>query len=106
VAQLFSLGIMDATPKMQGQPVGKWRVLMQLAALFVFFIICSDFSLSVVMKTGAEQSQICKLAFFLLVFCRLAWQIYKHTFRFLDCIIYIVIVFGFCYWVDHQVIQL
>ena len=97
---------MDATLKNQEQPVVKWRLPMQLLALVIFLVICIGPTLSVVMKVGAEQSQMFKMTFLILVLCRLAWQIYKHTFRYLDCVIYVVIVIGFCHLVDYEVIRL
>jgi hypothetical protein len=87
---------MDATPKMQGQPVSKRRLVMQLMALFLFVIICGDLAAAKVMTFGGGYSQICKMALFLVVFCRLAWQIFKRTFRFRDYFIYFALVVAFC----------
>jgi hypothetical protein len=93
---------MDATPKIQEQPVSKRRLLAQLIALFLFFIVCGDFSYAKFMAYGGGYSQICKIALFLLVLCRLAWQIYKHTFRFSDYFIYFAVAIAFCIWLDYE----
>ena len=53
---------MHATPKMQGQPVSKRRLVMQLMALFLFVIICGDLAAAKVMTFGGGYSQICKMA--------------------------------------------
>ena len=88
---------------MEAQPVIKRSRLIQLIALFVFFLVCGFFSIITVLAFGGEDSSTCKIALFLLVFCRLAWQIYKRTFRFRDYFIYFAIVTGFCFWSDYQV---
>ncbi len=91
---------MDATLKMEGKMVSKRRLLMQVIALFLFGIVCGEISTAKVMTLGGGYSQICKMAFFFLVLCRLAWQIYKRTFRFRDYFIYFGLVVVFCIWLD------
>jgi hypothetical protein len=74
---------------------------MQWIALFLFFVI--GFVLSCPLLTaGGETAANYKMTLFLLVFFRLAWRIYKHTFRFRDYFIYSVLTIGFCLWVDSH----
>lgn len=41
-----------------------------------------------------------KILLFILVFSRLAWQIYNGTFWFRDYFIYFAVVVIFCVWLD------
>jgi hypothetical protein len=88
---------------MEAQAVTKRSLLMQLIALFLFLIICGFFSMLTLLTIGGEYSSNCKMALVVLVFCRLAWQIYKHTFRFRDYFIYFAIVIVFCFLADYAV---
>ena len=96
---------MGAALKMQEPRVGKRRLLMQFIALFLFFIVCGFFSVLTLTTVGGEYATYCKMALFLLVFCLLAWRIYKHTFRFIDCFIYAAIVIGFSFLSDYLVMH-
>jgi hypothetical protein len=51
---------------------------------------------------GGERASLCKTALVLLVFCRLAWQSYKRTFRFKAYFIYFALVIGFNIWADSH----
>jgi uncharacterized protein YegJ (DUF2314 family) len=86
---------------MQAQPVIKRGLLMQLIALFIFVLICGLLSLPV-LTIGGDACGTYKMTFFLLVFFRLAWQIYRRTFRFRDYFVYFAITIAFCFWADHE----
>ena len=101
VAELWTLGIMDATLKMQAQQVGKRSLLIQLVALFLYLLICGMLALPVLM-IGGDACGTYKLTLVLLVSCRLAWQIYKRTFRFRDYFIYFAVTVVFCFWADYE----
>ena len=101
MAQLFSLGIMDAAQKTQSPRVSKWRLAVEIVALLLFFVVgflAASPSLSL---QGVAAGNI-KLALFLLVFLRLAWCIFRRTFRFVDYFVYFVVVIGFCIWVESH----
>jgi hypothetical protein len=85
---------------MQAQPVIKRNLLMQLIALFFFLYICVNFAVPISDFAG-DTSSTFSVTFVLLVFCRLAWQIYKRTFRFRDYSIYFAITIGLCFLVDY-----
>jgi len=87
---------------MQAQAVTKQRLLMQLAALFLLLLIGGFLSMSELAEYGGGASVGFKQEVVILVFCRLAWQIYRRTFRFLDYFIYLAIVIGFCVWADYE----
>jgi hypothetical protein len=100
VAQLFSLGISERF--MQEQPAIKRSRLKELIALLVFLFIGGMFAMPV-FSTNGEISGRSKMAFLLLAFCRLAWQIYKGKFRFRDYFVYFGLVIGFCIWLDSYI---
>ena len=87
---------------MEAQTVTKQSLPIQLAALFVFLLVGGFFSILVLAEDGGEASSGFKRAVVILAFGRLAWQIYKHTFRFRDYFIYLAIVIGFCYLIDCE----
>jgi hypothetical protein len=84
---------------MRAQSVIKRRLLKELIALFVFVIIGGIFTMPI-FTTNGEISSRSKLILFILVFCRVAWQIYKRTFRFRNYFIYFAVFIGFCIWLD------
>jgi hypothetical protein len=92
---------MDAALKMQEQRVGKRSLLMQLISLFLFLVICGMLALPVLM-VGGDACGTYKLTLVLLIFCRLAWQIYRRTFRYRDYFIYFAVTVAFCFWADHE----
>jgi hypothetical protein len=85
---------------MEAQPVIKRSRWKELFALFLFFII-GGFGATVVYGLGGDIAGDFKLALFLLVFCRLAWSIYRRTFRLIDYLVYFAICIGFDIWVEH-----
>ena len=87
---------------METQAVTKQKLLMQLAALFLLLLIGGFLSILQLAEYGGRASVGFKQEVVLLVFCRLAWQIYRCTFRFLDYFIYLAIVIGFCVWADCE----
>jgi hypothetical protein len=44
-----------------------------------------------------------KRVLFLFVLSRLAWCVYRRTFRFRDYFVYFALVIGFCAWADSHV---
>jgi hypothetical protein len=86
---------------MQAQPAIKRSLLLQLIALFMFLLICGLLALPVLMIGGDTCGEY-KIIFVLLVFFRLAWQIYRHTFRFRDFFVYFAITIAFCFWADYE----
>ncbi len=94
-------GIMDAALKMNEQRVGKRSLLIQLVALFLYLFICGLLAMPVLM-IGGDDCSTYKLTVVLLIFCRLAWRIYKHTFRFRDYFIYFAVTGAFCFWADYE----
>jgi len=84
---------------MQAQPVIKRSLLKPLIALLVFVFVCGSLSLPL-LCIGGEISGRSKITLMLLVFCRMAWQIYKGAFRFRDYFIYFAVVVAFCLWLD------
>lgn len=83
----------------EAQPAIKWSPLKELIALFVFMLIGGMFAWPIYSING-EISARSKLVLFFLIFCRLAWQTYKRTFRFRDYFIYFAVLVGFCLWMD------
>jgi len=92
---------MATTSTMQAQPVIKRSRLKRWIALFLFLIVGGIFTLPCLCP-GGESASNYKMAFLFLALCRLAWQVYKHTFRWRDYFIYFALVIGFCIWVDYQ----
>lgn len=86
---------------MQAQPVIKRVLLKQLIALLVFLLVCGSAALPLLCAGGDVLGRI-KTSLVFLVFCRLAWQIYKGTFRFTDYFIYFALILGFCIWLDSH----
>lgn len=86
---------------MQAHPAIKQGLLKQLIALLVFLFVGGILALPLLCPGGDFAGRY-KMAFVFLVFCRLAWQIYKGTFRFKDYFIYFGLVIGFCLWIDSH----
>jgi hypothetical protein len=86
---------------MEAQPAIKQSRLMPSLALLVFFVVGFILASPCLCLEGVVGGNI-KLAFFVLVFCRLAWCIYKRTFRFVDYIVYFIISIVFDFWVESH----
>jgi len=86
---------------MEAQPAIKRSRLMPSLALLLFFIVGFILASPCLCFEGAVGGDF-KLAFFVLVFCRLAWSVYRRTFRFVDYIVYFVISIGFDFWVESH----
>jgi len=84
---------------MEAQTVIKRSLLKELIALLVFLFVCGILALPL-LCVGGDVAGACKTAFVFLVFCRLAWQIHKHTFHWRDYFIYFTVTVGFCLWID------
>ena len=84
---------------METQPAIKRSLLKELIALLLFVLIGGMFTIPILTYNG-EVAARSKTAFFVLIFCRLAWQIHKRAFRFRDYLIYFVLLIGFSLWLD------
>jgi hypothetical protein len=92
---------MDTAQKMQLPRVSKRRLAAEMVALLLFFVVGFLAASPCLCPEGAVAGTY-KLAFFLLVFVRLAWSVYRHTFRFVDYFVYFALVIGFCIWVESR----
>jgi hypothetical protein len=92
---------MDTALEKTGNQIGKRSLLIQLIALFLYLFICGILALPI-LTVGGDECSTYKLTIFLLIFGRLAWQIYKHTFRFRDYFIYFAVTVVFCVWADYE----
>jgi hypothetical protein len=86
---------------MQAQPAIKRSRLMPSFALLLFFVVGLILASPCLCLEGVVGGNI-KLAFFVLVFCRLSLSVYRRTFRFVDYIVYFVISVGFDFWVESH----
>ena len=84
---------------MEAQPVIKRGRLKELIALLLFLFIGGMASAPCLCIEGAIAGRY-KMILFLLAFSRLAWSIYRRTFRWRDYFIYFAVVIGFCLWAD------
>ena len=87
---------------MESEPVIKQSRLLKVGALFVLLVVGGIFSLPCLCVEGSIAGRY-KMILLFLIFTRLAWGIYKRTFRFRDYFIYFAIVIGFCRWADSLV---
>jgi hypothetical protein len=90
-----------AISDMETQQAIKQNRAMQVIALSLFLLICGLLALPV-LTVGGDVCGTYKLILVLVLFCRLAWQIYKRTFRFRDYFIYFAIAIAFCIWADYE----
>jgi len=86
---------------MQAQPVIIQSRLKPLLALLVFGIVGGMAAMPCLCVEGAIAGRY-KTILFLLVFSRLAWSVYRRTFRWRDYFIYFAVVVGFCLWIDSK----
>ena len=86
---------------MHGQSTIKPGVLKELIALLVFLFVGGTLAFPLLCPGGDVVGRH-KVAFVFAAFCRLAWQVYKRTFRFGDYFVYFALVVGFCVWLDSQ----
>jgi len=92
---------MGTAQKMQAPSVSKRKLAAELASLLVFFVVGFLAASPCLCPEGGVAGGF-KLAFFLLVFLRLAWSVYRRTFRFVDYFVYFALVIGFCIWVESR----
>src|SRR5688572_25464650 len=90
-----------ATRDMEARTVSKHALLKEMGALLLFVIVAGMAAMPCLCVTGAMAGRY-KMALFLLVSLRLAWSIYRRTFRFRDYWIYFAIVMTFCIWTDFN----
>jgi hypothetical protein len=86
---------------MEAQQTIKQGRTIQVVSLFFFLLICCMLALPV-LSVGGDACGTYKLTLVLLIACRLAWQIYKRTFRFRDYFIYFAATVAFCFWADYE----
>jgi hypothetical protein len=96
------LGIIEHVNIMQAQPAIKRSRLKELLALLLFGVVGGMFAMPCLCIEGAIAGRY-KTILFLLVFSRLAWCIYRRTFRFRDYFVYFAVVIGFGIWADLHV---
>jgi hypothetical protein len=77
---------------------GRFR---EVLALLVFVGVTGIWALPCLCVEGEIAGQY-KMILWFLVSCRLAWQIYRRTFRFRDYFIYSALVIGFFIWADSR----
>jgi hypothetical protein len=94
VAQLFSLGITMDTPT-----ITKPSFLKELIALFLFLVVGGFFALPTLSIPGSIAGKY-KMIFFLLVYGRLVWSVFRRKFLVGDYLAYFVIVISFCFLAD------
>ena len=87
---------------MQAQSAIKLSLLKQLLALLAFAVIGGMFAMPCLCIEGAIAGRY-KTILFSLVCFKLAWSIYRRTFRLRDYFGYFAIVVGFCLWADSYV---
>jgi hypothetical protein len=86
---------------MEAQHAIKRSRWTQVISLLLYFFICGLLASPVAM-IGGDACGRYKLILVFLIFCRLAWQIYKRTFRFRDYFIYFAVTVVFCFWADCE----
>ncbi len=86
---------------MQAPTVNKKSLLKELGALLLFVVVAGMAATPCLCVTGAIAGRY-KMILFFLVSLRLAWSIYRRTFRFRDYWIYFAIVMAFCIWTDFN----
>jgi len=87
---------------MQAQPTIKQSRLKELLALLLFGVIGGMAAMPCLCIEGAIAGRY-KTILFVLIFLRMAWCIFKRTFRWMDYSIYFANVIGFCIWADWHV---
>ncbi|MGH7952839.1 MAG: hypothetical protein ACREFE_13105 [Limisphaerales bacterium] len=99
VAQLWIVRQHRAFWFMEAQPAIRRSLLKELIALLIFLFVCGSLALPL-LCVGGDVAGRYKTAFVFLVFCRMAWRIYKHTFCWRDYFIYFALAAGLCIWID------
>ena len=84
---------------MQAERAIKRSLLKELIVLLFFLLVCGNLALPL-LSPGGDVAGRFKTTFLFLVFCRLAWQICKRSFRFSHYFIYFALVAGLCIWLD------
>jgi hypothetical protein len=77
------------------------RPLKQLVALLLFAVVGFSLAAPCLCIDGAIRGRF-TMAFTFLVFCRLAWQVHRRTFRFKDYFLYFGFAVAFCIWAELQ----
>jgi hypothetical protein len=74
----------------------------EVVSLLLFLVVGVSVAAPCLCVEGAISGRY-TMALLLLAFCRLAWCVYRRTFRYRDYFVYLAIVIGFCVWADFQV---
>lgn len=71
-------------------------------ALLLFLVVGVSAAAPCLCVEGAVRGRY-TMGLLVLAFSRLAWCVYRRTFRYRDYFLYLAIVVGFCIWADLQV---
>ena len=89
-----------ATPiQTAGSEVTAGGRVKQVVALSLFLVVGFIFTAPCLCVEGSTAGAF-TMTLLLLAFSRLAWSVYKRTFRYRDCILYLAIVIAFSLWAD------
>jgi hypothetical protein len=89
------------SPTSETQTTTSRRRLWELMALLLFLLVGSSFAAPCLCFEGAVRGRY-TTALLALAACRLAWCVYRRTFRYRDYFLYLAIVIGFCVWAGFQ----
>ena len=84
------------------QPTTRSKRVWELVALLLFLLVGLSCAAPCLCIEGAIRGRY-TMALMAVAFCRLAWCVYRRTFRYRDYLLYLAIVIGFCVWADWQV---
>jgi hypothetical protein len=73
--------------------------LNELLALLLFLVVGFAFAAPCLCVEGAIRGAYTTILL-VLAFSRLAWSVYKRTFRYRDYFLYMAVVIAFCVWAD------
>lgn len=86
---------------MEAQAATKKSRFLEVLALLCFLVVGFIASCPL-LAPGGEAAGYFKEAFFILVFARLVWTVYKRSFNWMAYLIYFAFVLGFCSFVDSR----
>jgi len=75
--------------------------LLQILALFLFLAVGGLISLPCLHMGGSTRG-LFTMTVLILAFSRMAWSVYKGTFRYRDYVVYLAIVIAFGLWADVE----
>lgn len=92
---------MSTSQTIEAKPLGRQGLLKELSALLLFVVVGGMLAMPCLCVEGAIAGRY-KSVLFVLVSLRLAWNIYRRTFRFKDYLAYFAIIVAFCLWTDSR----